>query len=204
MSQLSPVLPTRLASCPSLWVSAPCHSCAPAPLHSRAGTCLVPCPPALPVVVCRQCWCLARGCRGDEAAPSQVGEGKGVGKQNASMPQSSRHVLAPLLVLRASQAGVAGARQEWREPLTCPLGVGVERLGSRLSSCQGPSCEHPTVLQDLADLTPLGLHSPHGSAARSLWAAPALLPPRATLVPAPATLLPQPSPLPTQDLAPFH
>lgn len=196
MSQLSPVLPSRLASCPSLWVSAPCHSCAPAPLHSRAGT-------SCSLSPCSSPW-LCAGSAG-------VLRGAAEGMRLHRLRWERGRELGSKMLLCPSPAGMCWprcwfcepARQEWREPLTCPLGVGVERLGSRLSSCQGPSCEHPTVLQDLADLTPLGLHSPHGSTARSLWAAPALLPPRATLVPAPATPLPQPSPLSTQDLAPF-
>lgn len=57
MSQLSPVLPTQLASCPSLWVSAPRHSCAPAPLPwvlartAGLAASLVPCTLLFPVAV---------------------------------------------------------------------------------------------------------------------------------------------------------
>lgn len=73
-------------------------------------------------------------------------------------------------------------------------GGGYERLGSRLSSCQGPSCEHPTVLENLADLTPLGPHPPTG-----VQPGPCSHPESA-----PAAPLPQPSHLLSQYLAPFH
>lgn len=87
---------------------------------------------------------LVSGCREDEAAPSQL-EGK---------RELGSKILA--LVLRAGQVGVEEA------PHLSP-GVGVEGLGSGLSSCQGPSWDHPMVLEDLADLAPLGLQPPTGA-----------------------------------------
>lgn len=116
MSQLSPVLPTQLASCPSLWVSAPRRSCAPAPLPwglactAGLAACLVPCTLLFPVL-CADSAGVSRGAAKGMSLHHLRWREKGSWEAKCYRVPVQQVMLAPSLVLRASQAGVAGATQ---------------------------------------------------------------------------------------------